>query len=328
MFGEIFQRAADRVESIVEAAGNIVDGIERAITDAGEAVANFVENVADGVQQRWDQRQERREFQAGFMDENNNLVTHGAQSVEMGESETAMAEDFLAARDEARREEMQQYIEESMGETSLEDLDFDVPQSYLVRGAKLHCDQGSHIRKLNMPLGHGVYITREPTIHQLDCVPGDAHNISSFGVCNSPGIEALSPAPPTVTLELVAYDITGKAVESDEDLGNIKGTACTPQIAGGKWQNTYDPTRIVDNGTHDPSDKLKDNQDPTKGYPSATTDSFLVCACGGIITPITSGQNIELVEFSGSGSLTETAEKAIEAATLGHGVKALASSMA
>jgi len=327
MFGEIFERAAERFDGIVETVSNIVSEVENAFVAAGEAISSTVTDVMDSLP-GGEQRRERREFQAGFMDENDNLLTHGAQVVDKSDAEAEMAEDFITARDEARREEMQQYMQETTGEMLADDFEFEMPQSYIVRGANLHCDQGSHIRKLNMPKSHGVYITREAVIHELDCVPGDYHNISSFGVCNAPGIKSLSPAPPTVTLELVAYDPSGNAVESEEDLGNIKGTACTPQIAGNKWINTYDPTRIVDNGTHDTSDRLKDNEDQSKGYPSVTTESFLVCACGGIIIPITSGQHVDLVGFSASGGFTATAEKAAEAAALGHGVKALVSSMA
>lgn len=165
-------------------------------------------------------------------------------------------------------------------------------EAYLVRGANLHCECGSHVRKLNLPKDHAVYITNQPVIHELDCIPTEVFNISSFGVCSAAGASSIKPDPPTVTLKLVKYDQEGNAIETEEDMGTKTGLQCTPMIIG-TWQNTYETTRIVDNGDKDPLDKLKDDDSEEKGYRVVTTDSFLVCKCGGIISPITSGQVIE-----------------------------------
>jgi hypothetical protein len=79
-----------------------------------------------------------------------------------------------------------------------------------------------------------------------------------------------------------------KAVYSEEDKKkkpknkmpeNVKGSLCTPMIIG-TWLDTKDDTMITDNGS--------DNK-----YPAVTTHSFLVCACGGIIEPQTSGQECD-----------------------------------
>ena len=116
----------------------------------------------------------------------------------------------------------------------------------------------------------------------------------------------LSPRPPTITLQRRKYnEYNGDLMEMDEDLGNVRGPACTPTIVG-TWMRTHDDTRIVDNGDKDPSDKLKDNDDLTKGYPSVTTESFLVCYCGGFISPVSCGQNFDLRPQQEQSNETET----------------------
>jgi len=229
------------------------------------------------------------------------LVSDGSQ-VAMDSAEIdSRAEAFLAEREQAR-EEAAQALRDDEDEEFGEDDELFFPEEYLVRGADLFCTYGSHTRKLNLPKCHGVYITDAPVIHKLDCIPGDAHNIASFGVCDSPAIRDVRPKPPRVLLEKTIYNEDGEPVGTQ----NIRGRACTPQIAS-TWLQTYDETRIVDNGTHNPSDKLKDNEDSTKGYPAVTTESFLICACGGIIQPFTSGQNRETVIHESTGEDPEVA---------------------
>jgi hypothetical protein len=184
--------------------------------------------------------------------------------------------------------------EDEVVEAIKEHLEQNPPEvgAYLVRGANLYCEFGSHVRKLNLPKDHAVHITKQPMIHELDCMPTELFNISSFGVCTSPGSGDIKPSPPTVTLKNVAYDQEGNVVDTGEDMGTVVGLQCTPMIVG-TWQNTYETTRIVDNGDKDPTDKLKDDDSPDKGYEAVTTNSFLVCKCAGIISPISSGQVIE-----------------------------------
>lgn len=156
---------------------------------------------------------------------------------------------------------------------------------FLVRGAPLRCSMGTHVRKLNLPLCHGVYRGTNPMVHKLDCVVGDQWNIASYGICNSGSGELNSPK---IMLQEEAYD--EETGESKGTTGkNIKGKACCPAIVG-TWQLTYDLTRIVDNGQKDPGDKLKENDDATKGQPSLVTNSLLVCKYGGLIAPMASGQ--------------------------------------
>lgn len=151
---------------------------------------------------------------------------------------------------------------------------------YLVRGADLRCTHGTHGRKLNLPLDHGVYITGEPLIHELDCIAGDTWNITTLGICNSPVAGKFKPQPDVM---LVVTDENGNSQ-------NVKGKVCIPQIVG-TWQSVFDEVRIVDNGQKDPTDKDKDINDKGTGYSAVTMDSFLVCRCQGHIFPVTPGQN-------------------------------------
>jgi len=183
---------------------------------------------------------------------------------------------------------------------------------YLVRGALLECDQGSHRRRLNIPLDHAVYTTKRPMLHKMDCIPGDEHNISSFGVCNS----SLMTSGPTVTLQAVKH--TGE--ESVPTGQNVRGRACVPIIIG-TWLNSYAPTKITDrfspvsqDGGKSPLEIVRaaiDDDEKTtwerlenlvghlpNDYNSITTASFLVCKYGGLIEPVTSGQNfVETLEL-------------------------------
>ena len=55
--------------------------------------------------------------------------------------------------------------------------------AYVVRGALLFCNHGSHRRRLNLPRCHGVYALKHPVMFKPDCVVDV--NIPSFGVCDS-----------------------------------------------------------------------------------------------------------------------------------------------
>ena len=73
------------------------------------------------------------------------------------------------------------------------------------------------------------------------------------------------------------------------------------------WKNSYGKSRIVDNGEHNPSDRaaFTGGKGTIKGEATVTTRSFLICQYGGLIEPITSGQ-----EYTDSTLLTT--EDAIE----------------
>ncbi|MDY5699651.1 MAG: DUF4280 domain-containing protein [Lachnospiraceae bacterium] len=163
---------------------------------------------------------------------------------------------------------------------------------YLVRGAELWCSCGTHKRKLNLPLCHGIYIGGRPIVHEEDCGVGEDKNICAFGICQSEE----NPANFSF-LEKVGENIksffTGekKEVEEQEEIilqledgTNVKGYACRPRIIG-TWKDVYKEEKIARNGTNG----LKEED----RLSALTWRSFLVCAYGGLIEPITSGQEEE-----------------------------------
>lgn len=167
---------------------------------------------------------------------------------------------------------------------------------YLVRGAKLKCSCGSHWRRLNLRQCHGVYVSGKAMINEEDCVcmNGKEGNIASFGVCSSEGhpdkmpfwlkIAALTVAP-GIGIPLNIWDERKKILlKSDDGNSNVRGYACTPCIIS-NWQDTHPTQRIARNYTE--GIKLEDQ------IAAVTEDSFLVCAYGGLIEPITSGQEDE-----------------------------------
>lgn len=140
-------------------------------------------------------------------------------------------------------------------------------EEYLVRGGRLKCDKGSHTRAINLPTCHGVYVNQCPMLHEEDCTVGENGNITMFGICNS-------GENPNQDKQV--------EIEAEDGSGPITGFQCTPQIIG-QWKKSAPKTKIVQNGC---------GVDSEGDYKNAvTTDSFLVCAYGGLIEPITSGQN-------------------------------------
>ena len=147
---------------------------------------------------------------------NTRLSTMGSHE-EMDDSVQERGNDFLAERDQARQEWWEQEqqrrkakLQEELARREaypdiygcpdelepFEREELFIPELYAVRDAKLRCTKDIHIRKLNLPKDHGIYITGEPMVHKLDCVPGDDENITTFGVCESPDIYLLKPRPP------------------------------------------------------------------------------------------------------------------------------------
>lgn len=124
-------------------------------------------------------------------------------------------------------------------------------KTYLVRGALLACDKGSHPRRLNMPMSHGMYVDGHPLALESDC---GSDNISYFGVCSSD-----TPPRDAETARLAGYVMEG----SGDTAEPVQGPKCCPDILE-KWCSAHGE--------------------------SLTSDSYLVCNCGGVISPITSGQ--------------------------------------
>ena len=121
----------------------------------------------------------------------------------------------------------------------------ETPQ-YLVRGAILKCDKGSHMRRIDLRRCHGVYFKKGPVLHIEDCEVGEEKNIKSFGMCSC----TLSEYKPDILEE---------------------------------WLMGHEHTYIVRNEINLPCE----SKDLLKALPE---NSFLVCSNGGLIEPISFGQ--------------------------------------
>ena len=123
---------------------------------------------------------------------------------------------------------------------------------YIVRGAKMKCDMGSNQRKINLPVSHGSYVKGNPILNETDSKP--VENISYFGVCNKGG----------------DFSKEDEIVVINQDGAVQTGKKCTLEIVG-KWKNTKGDTIV-------------------EGQPALTTDSIIMCNCGGTITFVEHGQ--------------------------------------
>ncbi len=122
--------------------------------------------------------------------------------------------------------------------------------AYVVRGAKMKCDKGTHKKRINLPTSHGTYSNGNPLMNKNDNVVGE--NISDFGIC-----KGSCPSSGDITLR-------------KENGGSVTGKKCMVKILK-EWTNTKDDSLV-------------------NGVPALTTDSILICAYGGIIKFITDGQ--------------------------------------
>lgn len=145
------------------------------------------------------------------------------------------------------------------------------PEAYVVRGALLKCQYGSHCRRLNLPRCHGVYTMKKPIVHKQDCKGGTEGadiNVTTFGVCTCPG----NPTRGSVTLKKEAPRNGDGSFTGDAASGTVTGTPCIPDIID-IWDDAHEETHIG-----------KENEE------AITTHSFLVCSYGGLIEIIRSGQ--------------------------------------
>lgn len=141
---------------------------------------------------------------------------------------------------------------------------------YLVRGALLKCSCGTHKRRLNLPLCHGLYVLGKPMINKNDCIPQagpedvmDGKNIMFFGACKSK-----TNKNGRVTYELI----------EDGKSRTVAGSKCIPQFDE-KWLNCHESTLV--------GEEL-----------AVTTESYLICRYGGFIICETSGQEYEDKEIA------------------------------
>ncbi|BCZ45491.1 hypothetical protein psyc5s11_15580 [Clostridium gelidum] len=122
---------------------------------------------------------------------------------------------------------------------------------YIVRGAKMKCNMGSHSRKINLPVSHGSYTNGNPMMNKTDRVVDK--NISYFGVCKG-------CCPSSDNIHLVK-----------ENGGNVTGKKCKVKILK-DWMNAKEDTLVG-------------------GEAALITDSVLVCEYGGQIRFVNDGQD-------------------------------------
>ena len=84
-----------------------------------------------------------------------------------------------------------------------------------------------------------------------------------------------------ISIDDINTDDAEKIILKTEDGQNVKGYPCTPCIVG-TWKDAYETEKIVRNHT--------DGTDEGDRLCALTQRSFLVCAYGGLIEPVTSGQ--------------------------------------
>lgn len=217
----------------------------------------------------------------------NENFSNGKQVTNAGNANKSAAESAETAQN---AEEMHQaYLQAIFDEIEVEDGD-SIEFPYLVRGAQLMCTCGTHKRKLNLPLCHGVYVEGKPLVHEEDCEVGDDKNIPAFGICQSEENPANKSFFEKIG-DVIASFFTGKQEEGPEkimlqteDGQNVKGYACTPCIRSG-WKDVHKTQKIARNG----ADKSSEGD----LLAALTQRSFLVCEYGGLIQPISSGQEEE-----------------------------------
>lgn len=174
---------------------------------------------------------------------------------------------------EEKQEETNQRIQEAQDEI-LADISTQ-REEHLVRGAMMHCQCGSHYRRLNLPFSHGHKENGRPLMNAKDSLAGEKLNIPTFGVCSSSHNET---GGSILLKKDYPRDIYGKKI-SDTVEGNIRGTPCVPIIES-QWLNPQEGTQI-------------------DGAPAITPSSFLVCQYGGIIEVVDSGQHDEETAIEG-----------------------------
>ena len=162
---------------------------------------------------------------------------------------------------------------------------------YIVRGALIKCEYGTHKRLLNLPNCHGVYINGHPVITEKDIKAGfgddsdkESINIPSFGICRGPKEFQIGAG----TISLVGRKRIGSNKDDqvyyneDESDGEyydtiITGNRCKPFIE-------YDEKKEY------PGWKLSCHKMKIGDSKAITTQSFLVCKYLGKITIENSGQ--------------------------------------
>ena len=156
-----------------------------------------------------------------------------------------------------------------MPENTNSEQEGEVQYPYVVRGATIYCNCGSHKRKLDMPASHGSYIRDKAMMNKDDCVVGLDQNIPPFGACRAEGKEGIDIKINDGTDALPGMDENGNLVEMPLP---IEGKLCEPNLCQG-WLDAHETT-LVD------------------GKPALTVNSTITCCYGGTIAFIDAGQDV------------------------------------
>lgn len=104
-------------------------------------------------------------------------------------------------------------------------------KEYLVRGAMLECKMGSMPKRMNLPVGHGVYLLDNPMINKMDSKP--MVNIMPFGTCSCTG----NPTPCIPATVGPWMKTHGMAVTMDSFLVCAKGGLIEPKTSGQEYKD-------------------------------------------------------------------------------------------
>lgn len=140
---------------------------------------------------------------------------------------------------------------------------------YVVRGAKIYCTCGTHVRRLDMPKSHGSYVRDKAMLNKDDCKVGIDQNIPPFGACQSAENNEIEIKIED-TRDLFPFtDENGNPIEMPIP---IEGRLCVPKLAS-EWMDAYEGT-LVD------------------GKPALRANCTITCAYGGTICFMDAGQDV------------------------------------
>lgn len=140
---------------------------------------------------------------------------------------------------------------------------------FVVRGAKIYCTCGTHVRKLDMPVSHGSFIRDKAMMNKKDCRVGLDQNIPPFGACLSEKKEG-TDIKINDAKDLVPFtDENGKPIKVSMP---IEGKLCEPKLAA-EWSDSEENT-LVD------------------GIQAITAKCTITCEYGGIIGFMDAGQDV------------------------------------
>ena len=162
-------------------------------------------------------------------------------------------------------------VVEATGDEYIEDGEPHYP--YVVRGARIFCQYGTHVRRLDMPAAHGAFIRDKAMMNEADCKVGLSLNIAPFGGCHSPLNQGpridITVGPGEEPMPTGFDEATRTAISPPPGTVIPDVRLCVP-ILGNKWLDAEKET-LVD------------------GKPALTMKCSIMCAYVGVSTGETSG---------------------------------------